>query len=96
MIAVEAPGERISTRLMLIFGLANLGVDVLNLGAFAKFPATYGAVILGKPTSEAKGELNLRSALTHLVADTYRSVAVIIAAVAQGTGVAAARGPSRR
>ena len=90
VIAVEAPGERISTRLMLIFGLANLGVDVLNLGAFAKFPATYGAVILGKPTSEAKGELNLRSALTHLVADTYRSVAVIIAAlVAQNTGVAA-------
>ena len=75
------PEPGVSTTLMLTFGLANLGVDVLNLYAFAKFPATYRAVILGAPTGEAKGELNLRSALTHIVADTYRSVAVIVAAL---------------
>ena len=88
--ALAADPEPVSTTLMLTFGLANLGVDVLNLYAFAKFPATYRAVILGAPTGEAKGELNLRSALTHIVADTYRSVAVIVAAlVAQSTNVPA-------
>ena len=49
---------------------------------FAAYPDAFRAVLLfGEPESlEVDGGLNLRSALTHVMADTYRTLAVIIAA----------------
>jgi len=73
--------------IVLAFGLANLGLDVLNMAFFYAFPDAYRAILTfgvkeppKKKPLEADGDLNIRSALTHVVADTYRSIAVVLCA----------------
>ena len=57
-------------------------MDAASIILFAAYPDAFRAVLLfGEPESlEVDGGLNLRSALTHVMADTYRTFAVIIAA----------------
>lgn len=66
---LAATGENdVSVEVVLVFGLANLLVDALNVGLFYKYPDAFRAVLLfAEPESlEADGGLNLRSALTHV------------------------------
>ena len=89
-----APASRVDTRTMLVFGLANLAIDGANLAAFAAFPDAYRALLRVTMAAHehdlrdyrgahaaARGTLNMRSALTHVLADTFRSFAIIAAAL---------------
>ena len=89
-----APASRVDTRTMLLFGLANLAIDGANLAAFAAFPDAYRALLRVTMAAHehdlrdyrgahaaARGTLNMRSALTHVLADTFRSFAIIAAAL---------------
>mmetsp|Transcript_2842 Transcript_2842/g.8589 ORF Transcript_2842/g.8589 Transcript_2842/m.8589 type:complete len:262 (-) Transcript_2842:56-841(-) len=64
---------------VLAFGLANLAVDIFAAVLFLAYPDAYRAVmLLENPESlEADGGLNMQSALTHVLADTYRTLAVL-------------------
>ena len=69
--------------IVLFFGLGNLALDLLNLVLFWAFPDAYRAILTftDPDVLEQDGGLNIRSALTHVMADTYRSVAVVLCAV---------------
>ena len=77
-----APDNDVSVQTVLVFGLTNLVVDGVNVGLFWAYPDAFRAVLLfAEPDSlEADGGLNLRSALTHVLADTWRSAAVVVSA----------------
>ena len=81
---LESPGgdDDVAVVVVLAFGLANLVVDAANCYLFLRFPDAFRAVLLfADPESlDADGGLNMRSALTHILADTWRSVACIVAA----------------
>ena len=70
--------------MVLAFGLANLVIDIASGVLFCAYPDAYKAVLVfAEPESlEADGGMNIRSALTHVVADTYRTVAVLVTASA--------------
>ena len=76
-----APASPVNTGLMLLFGSINLAIDVANLAAFRLFPEAYASVLQVAFGTTAHGTLNMRSALTHIIADTFRSFAVIGAAL---------------
>lgn len=80
---LTSPGkDDVKLRIVLIFGIANLVLDAVNLVLFYAFPDAYRAILTftDPQALEADGGLNIRSALTHVLADTYRSFAVIAAA----------------
>ena len=74
---------------MLLFGLINLLLDILNCFYYAKSSSIFGYNITkpcnneeqGLGDDEDDGNMNMCSAYTHVFADTLRSLAVIIAAV---------------
>jgi len=74
--------DQVKLTIVLAFGVANLVLDFANLACFWAFPEAYKAILtFTDPESlEADGGLNIRSALTHVLADTYRSIAVIVSA----------------
>lgn len=75
-------GPAVRLRIVLIFGLANLFLDFVNLFLFFAFPEAYKAILTftDPVVLEQDGGMNIRSALTHVLADTYRSIAVIASA----------------
>ena len=79
----SAGGEGVKVQIVLIFGCANLLLDFLNLVLFYAFPDAYRAILTftDPEVLEKDGGLNIRSALTHVLADTYRSLAVIVSAL---------------
>lgn len=81
LLAADNDGVRLS--IVLIFGSANLLLDIINLVLFYAFPDAYKAILTftDPDVLEQDGGLNIRSALTHVLADTYRSIAVIVAAL---------------
>ena len=78
---LAAPASPVNTALMLLFGSINLAIDGANLAAFRFFPEAYASVLQVAFGTTASGQLNMRSALTHIIADTFRSFAVIGAAL---------------
>mmetsp|Transcript_18662 Transcript_18662/g.58688 ORF Transcript_18662/g.58688 Transcript_18662/m.58688 type:complete len:253 (+) Transcript_18662:94-852(+) len=80
---LSSGGDGVKLQIVLIFGCANLLLDFLNLVLFYAFPEAYRAILTftDPEALEADGGLNIRSALTHVLADTYRSLAVIASAV---------------
>ena len=91
---LAAPASPVNTALMLLFGSINLAIDGANLAAFAAFPDAYRALLRVTMAAHehdlrdyrgahaaARGTLNMRSALTHVLADTFRSFAIIAAAL---------------
>lgn len=78
-----AGSNDVKDSVVLAFGVANLFIDGANGYLFLAYPDAYKAVLLfADPSSlEADGGLNIRSALTHVLADTWRSVAVIVSAL---------------
>ena len=78
-LASGASGDGVPLVVVLAFGLANLVIDIASGVLFCAYPdAVYKAVLVAKPESQADGGMNIRSALTHVVADTYRTVAVLV------------------
>jgi len=76
-------------KLMLIFSCINLGIDVFSVFFFARAKACFGfntVDILLDPNNldsgvKKEGNTNMCSAYTHVMADTMRSSAVVIAAI---------------
>ena len=83
-LASGASGDGVNLVVVLAFGLANLVIDIASGVLFCAYPDAYKAVLVfAEPESlEADGGMNIRSALTHVVADTYRTVAVLVTASA--------------
>jgi Co/Zn/Cd efflux system component len=83
-LASGASGDGVDLVVVLAFGLANLAIDIASGILFCAYPDAYRAVlVLEEPESlEADGGMNIRSALTHVVADTYRTIAVLVTASA--------------
>jgi len=79
----ESGDDDVRLKIVLAFGIANLLLDVVNLVAFWAFPEAYKAILTftDPDALDEDGGLNVRSALTHVLADTYRSIAVIVSAV---------------
>lgn len=75
--------------LMLIFSCINLSIDIFSVTCFARFKACLGfssVDIFVDPYNlnmgtKRKGNTNMCSAYTHVIADTMRSSAVVIAAI---------------
>ena len=89
-LAASGDDDDVAVTVVLAFGLANLALDGANVALFLRYPDAFRAVLaFADPESlEADGGLNIRSALTHVLADTWRSVAcVVAAAVALTTAV---------
>lgn len=80
---VASDNDNVRLSIVLIFGTANLLLDIINLILFYAFPEAYKAILTftDPDVLEQDGGLNIRSALTHVLADTYRSIAVIVAAL---------------
>ena len=75
----QGKGPSVKLEVVLFFGIANLCLDVFNLVLFWAFPSAYRSIFFFRdPIQEEQGSLNIRSALTHVLADTYRSVAVVV------------------
>ena len=83
-LASGASGDGVNLVVVLAFGLANLVIDIASGVLFCAYPDAYKAVLVfAEPESlEADGGMNIRSALTHVVADTYRTIAVLVTASA--------------
>jgi len=83
-LASGASGDGVNLVVVLAFGLANLVIDIASGILFCAYPDAYRAVLVfAEPESlEADGGMNIRSALTHVVADTYRTIAVLVTASA--------------
>ncbi|KAJ8598857.1 hypothetical protein CTAYLR_010661 [Chrysophaeum taylorii] len=79
---LSSGGGGVKLRIVLIFGLSNLLLDVVNLVLFFAFPEAFKAILTftDPEVLEKEGGLNVRSALTHVLADTYRSIAVVASA----------------